>query len=119
MHHLHPHRKLQIIAVCILFGWIAGTFAIHYLERAQGWTYFDALYFTVITTATIGFGDYIPHTVGGKILTMIYAIVYVPLFLYTSTILFETRLKRIHREEEEYEKILHTTEENAMHILDK
>lgn len=71
--HLHPHRKLQIIIVIFLVSWLVGTFLIHQFESAQNWSYFDAFYFTVITTATIGFWDYIPHSIAGKILTMMYA----------------------------------------------
>ena len=53
--HLHPHRKLQLIIIFFLLSWLVGTFLIHRFESAQHWSYFDAFYFTVITTATIGF----------------------------------------------------------------
>ena len=32
----------------------------------------DALYFTVVTATTVGFGDYYPQTVAGKIFTLFY-----------------------------------------------
>lgn len=32
----------------------------------------DALYFTVVTATTVGFGDYYPHTMAGKIFTLFY-----------------------------------------------
>jgi hypothetical protein len=67
---------------------------------AQWWTYFDALYFTVITTATIGFGDLVPHSLWGKILTMFYAIFYVPLFLYAMTLMFQYRFDKIRKHDE-------------------
>ena len=56
------HRKLIIIAIIFLTSWFLGTFFIHSFESAQNWSYFDAFYFTVITTATIGFGDLVPHS---------------------------------------------------------
>lgn len=87
--HLRPHHKLQLIALFFVINWLSGTVLIHHFERAQAWSYFDALYFTVITTATIGFGDLVPHSVEGKMLTMFYAIFYVPLFLYTMTLMFQ------------------------------
>jgi len=100
MFHLHPHRQLQIITLIFISSWIIGTFLIHHFEKSQGWNYFDALYFTVITTATIGFGDLVPHTVAGKVLTMVYAIFYVPLFLYVATLMYESRFRSIRAAEE-------------------
>lgn len=71
MLHLH-HKKLINIAIIFLLSWLIGTFFIHRFEAGYpiGASYFNAFYFTVITTATIGFGDLVPMTVAGKILTM-------------------------------------------------
>jgi voltage-gated potassium channel len=62
------YRELLIITIGIL---IIGTFSYHYLE---GWSYLDALYFSVVTLTTIGYGDLYPVTKGGKIFTIIYII---------------------------------------------
>ena len=69
-----------------------------------GESYFNAFYFTVITTATIGFGDLVPITVAGKIVTMGYAIFYVPLFLYTMTLVFQMNFQRIRALDEQLER---------------
>jgi hypothetical protein len=48
-----------------------GTLVYHWLE---GWNYLDALYFCVISLATIGYGDFTPTTQIGRAFTIIYVI---------------------------------------------
>jgi uncharacterized protein (DUF2062 family) len=113
------HKKLITIAVVFLSSWIVGTFLIHYLERGYpiGESYFNALYFTVITTATIGFGDLVPMTTAGKVLTMGYAIFYVPLFLYAMTVLFQSSLQRVKLRDEMIEREIEHVERDVTEIL--
>ncbi len=56
-----------------------GTIGFMYLE---GLTFFNAVYFTVATMTTVGFGDITPLTAGGKILSMVIMIVGVGIALY-------------------------------------
>jgi len=41
----------------------------------EGWDVLDAVYFSVVTLATVGYGDFAPHTAAGKIFTMAYIVV--------------------------------------------
>ncbi len=50
---------------------LLGTVVYHWLE---GWTYLDALYFSVISLATIGYGDFVPTTDLGRAFTIVYVI---------------------------------------------
>jgi len=53
----------------------------------EGWRILDAMYFSVITLATIGYGDIVPKTDAGKIFTMAYAVVGIGIFVALVTIL--------------------------------
>lgn len=47
----------------------------------EGWSALDALYFSVVTLTTIGYGDHTPQTALGKLFTTVYAIVAITTFL--------------------------------------
>ena len=117
MLHIH-HRKLIIVAIVFVVSWFLGTFLIHLFESEQNWSYFDAFYFTVITTATIGFGDLVPHSMAGKVLTMGYAVFYVPLFLYTMTLVFQSNFQKIREKDELLEREMHTVEVDVERIIE-
>ncbi len=48
-----------------------GSFAYHWIE---GWSYLDALYFCVVSLATVGYGDLTPQTPLGRAFTIVYII---------------------------------------------
>jgi hypothetical protein len=59
-----------------VFYWAAaalliGVVAYHWLE---GWSYLDALYFCVVSLATVGYGDFTPTTQLGRAFTIPYLI---------------------------------------------
>lgn len=50
---------------------LLGTLVYHWL---QGWSYLDALYFCVISLATVGYGDLTPTTPIARLFTIFYVI---------------------------------------------
>jgi voltage-gated potassium channel len=64
-----PTGKLMLVWAIgqVLFG----TLVYRWLE---GWSVVDALYFSVVTLATVGFGDLHPTTEASKLFTVVYIV---------------------------------------------
>jgi voltage-gated potassium channel len=60
-------NALQIVYLLLLIL-IVGTFGYHFIE---GWSLFDSLYMSVITLATVGYGETHPLSTFGRIFTML------------------------------------------------
>ena len=63
---------LRLVGGLALFMLLLGTVVYHYSE---GFNWLDSAYFSTVTLATVGYGDYVPHTNFGKIFTIFYILV--------------------------------------------
>ena len=81
---------ILILAACLL----AGALFYYFVE---GLSFVDALYFASMTLTTVGYGDFVPTTVAGKIFTSIYAFVGIGTFFGCAALLFQAALVRIHK----------------------
>ena len=86
MYYLRLHSgipsNLKTSIVFLLLIVMIGTVGFHYLE---GVNLITSLYWTIVTVATIGYGDVVPHTMGGRIFSIIIIISGVSVALYTFT----------------------------------
>lgn len=69
-------KRFELYTLVVFLGFLIfiGTISIYLLEHrynsSQISDLFDALYFTVVTVATVGFGDISPHTSGGRLVAI-------------------------------------------------
>jgi voltage-gated potassium channel Kch len=52
-----------------------------FYRTVEGWSWIDALYFSVTTISTVGLGDLSPQTDFGKLFTVVYIFVGVGVFV--------------------------------------
>lgn len=89
----NPDHDALVIALLLITGLVLVGAAVYH--RAEGLGRFNSVYFAMISISTIGYGDIVPHTVAGKIVTMVYSITGVPLFIYTAGLFVERRIKSV------------------------
>ena len=70
--------KVLWYPISLIFLVTLGTVMYEYLE---GWGFVDAFYFSIVTLATVGYGDHYPVTVAGKLFTTVYIVFGVSAFL--------------------------------------
>ena len=104
-------RNPEFRALLILYGLLLAIGTVFY-TRVEGWSVLDAVYFCVVTLATVGFGDLAPRTPVGKVFTMVYVMIGTGVFVgvaaeFAITILrrqdARARNPRVRRAEEELE----------------
>ncbi|PWY81673.1 hypothetical protein BO94DRAFT_536916 [Aspergillus sclerotioniger CBS 115572] len=77
----HRRRRWLVFifsATAWLLLWLVSARIFKSSERSQGWTYFDALYFTFVSLTTIGYGDLYPTSIFGKSFFVFWALLAVP-----------------------------------------
>ena len=75
---------LMWIAVLLLVGTI-------FYTKVEGWSPLDSFYFTVVTLATVGYGDFAPTTPESKIFTVVYIFLGMSFFITFISLLAKQR----------------------------
>jgi len=71
----------------------------------------DSLYFSVMTLATVGYGDYAPQTVAGKLFTVVYVLLGVGILLaFLSTLASEVMKTHMAEQERHHERVVRARE---------
>jgi voltage-gated potassium channel len=73
-------RDPEFRALFVVFSALIAMGTIFYM-RFEGWSFVDAMYFCVVTLATVGYGDLHPQTRGGKIFTIVFLLIGVGVFV--------------------------------------
>lgn len=73
----HDPEFRALFALMVVILAVATTFYV----RVEGWSVLDALYFSVVTVATVGYGDITPQTALGKLFTAVFLVLGVGIFV--------------------------------------
>lgn len=69
--HRHIKNQFRLAGAVASIIILIGTIFYHFVEKLS---WLDSFYFSVITLATVGYGDITPHTDAGKLFTAFYVI---------------------------------------------
>ena len=88
---LFKQPKYRSLIIWVLFTLVIGTVFYHNVE---GWSWLDSLYFSVVTLATVGYGDLAPATEYGRAFTIVYIMLGLGLLTSFAAMLAQERRQR-------------------------
>ena len=101
-------RLLAGLTVSLL---LVGTWVFHQVE---GWTYLDSFYFSAISLATVGYGDFTPQTPAGKLLTVFYIFAGFGLLVALLTLFANALIQSVQESREKlHQQLMRTHEKKA------
>lgn len=88
------NREVMLLFSLTSLVAVGGAFVFILLED---WDFVDALYFAVVSMATVGYGDFAPSTHLGKLFTIVFLVVGIGLFVLTVAAVAEAILSELRR----------------------
>lgn len=109
--HTKPSRLVKYLwnhvivleVVCTVVVILTGMWCIHIFEWLR---VYDSLYYTIITISWVWYGDVTPATPEGKMVAMILASLWLPLYLVTATIIATSVVNGMKKARKSYEKVI-------------
>ena len=101
------HRQRQaLITVCVLAGgYIFSVALIMFQVEPESFNYFfDAIYLSVVTLTTVGYGDIYPISQMGKVISMISSFMGIAIVALPTGIITAGYMNELNRREKENEK---------------
>lgn len=81
-HGVKTDEELRVLIFVLITLIASGTI---FYSSVEGWAVIDALYFSVMTMSTIGYGDFYPTTTLSKLFTITYALLSIGVFVAVVT----------------------------------
>lgn len=89
----HASRDPKVRGLMVFTFTLIG-FAAFFYWLVEGWSFLDAVYFSVVTIATVGYGDIHPVTATGRIFTIFYILVGLGIFVAAASALAQSILSQ-------------------------
>lgn len=67
-----PPKVVTLFVILIVIYVFLSSVAYRFIED---WSYLDALYFAIVTISTVGYGDIVPKTSGGRVLNILFTLI--------------------------------------------
>lgn len=92
--------EFLMLGIFLAFITLAAGTSIYLFEGGRGGgsinTFFDALYWAIVTLSTVGYGDITPHTVEGRIVAMALILAGIGFITITTSIFVTAMTERLH-----------------------
>lgn len=89
-------RYIALVALTVL------GIGVFFYRHVENWSWLDSLYFSVITLATVGYGDLVPKTDAGKLFTTFYVAIGIGIFAASANFLIKhAAIKRMKHNQEQ------------------
>lgn len=101
LHNNNRHIELRLKLSISLLAIIILSAALFYRSN-EGWSFINALYFTISTASTVGYGDLTPSHEISKIFTIVFIILSTTLTLYSIALIAQKGIIfHMHKKDEE------------------
>ncbi|UKM63708.1 potassium channel family protein [Flavobacteriaceae bacterium GSB9] len=86
--------EFRFLFLFVIFLLIGSTL---FYYQYENWLVIDALYFSVMTMSTVGYGDFVPNTVTSKIFTIIFTFLSIGAFVALTANMIQLSIDNSHK----------------------